>query len=145
MRIFNKFRGTKGFLSTWERVIRFKYMISETAKERCRILAFWEKYGTVATKEAFKVSRPTLFRWQRDLRNGLGKLEFLNKKSTAPKNKRKRVIPDEVKNFILKEREFDPQLSKSLRSLLRGEHPPCKFPDEKEKLYRRSALLWQVD
>ena len=33
MAYFNKFRGTKGFISTWERVIRFKYMISEIAKE----------------------------------------------------------------------------------------------------------------
>ena len=123
MRIFNKFRGTKGFISTWERVIRFKYMISEIAKERCRILAFWEKYGTSATKEAFKVSRPTLFRWQSELRKHLGKLEALNKKSTTPKNKRKRVIPDEVKNFILNEREFDPQLSKDkLATLMKDDH-----------------------
>ncbi|MFA6095166.1 MAG: hypothetical protein WC757_04790, partial [Candidatus Paceibacterota bacterium] len=62
-------------------------MISETAKERCRILAFWEKYGTAATKEAFKVSRPTLFCWQKSLKTQLGKLEALNKKSTAPKSK----------------------------------------------------------
>jgi transposase-like protein len=98
-------------------------MISETAKERCRILAFWEEYGDVATKKAFKVSRPTLFRWQKELRNGMGKLEFLNKKSTAPKNKRKRIVSDEVKNFILKEREFDPQLSKDkLAVLMKEDH-----------------------
>lgn len=118
MRIFNKFRGTKGFISTWERVIRFRYMISEQAKERCRILAFWEKYDTTATKEAFKVSRPTLFRWQKALQEHLGKLEGLNKKSTAPKHKRKRVIPDEVKNFIINERKFDPHLSKDKLSVL---------------------------
>ena len=121
MRIFNKFKGTKGFISTWERVIRFRYMISETAKERCRILAFWEEYGDDATKKAFKVSRPTLFRWQAELRKHLGKLEALNKKSTAPKNKRKRVIPENVKNFILKEREFDPQLSKDKLAILMKE------------------------
>lgn len=113
MRIFNKFKGTKGFISTWERVIRFRYMIDEHAKQRCRILAFWEKYGTDATKEAFKVSRPTLFRWQKNIKDGLGKLESLNKKSTAPKNKRKRVIPEVVKNFILNEREWDAHLSKA--------------------------------
>ena len=118
MRIFNKFRGTKGFISTWERVIRFRYMITEEAKRKCKILAFWEKYGITATKEAFGVSRPTLFRWQKSLSTGGGKLEFLNNKSRVPKNKRKRVIPDKVKDFIINERKFDPQLSKDKLSVL---------------------------
>ena len=112
MRQFNKFKDTRGFISGWERMIRFRYMITEQAKERCRILAFWEKYGDLATKEAFKVSRPTLFRWQSALLSGGGRLESLNKKSTAPKNKRKRVVPNEVRDFILKERKYDPHLSK---------------------------------
>ena len=93
-------------------------MITEQAKERCRILAFWEKYGNQATKEAFNISRPTLFRWQSSIRKGGGKLESLNKKSTSPKNKRKRIIPKEVKDFILKERQFDPHLSKDKLSIL---------------------------
>ena len=118
MRQFNKFKDTKGFITIWERVIRFRYMITEQAKERCRILAFWEKYGDLATKEAFKVSRATLFRWQGFLRKGDGKLEALNKKSTAPKNKRKRVIPKVVEDFIVNERKFDPHLSKDKLSVL---------------------------
>jgi putative transposase len=118
MRIFNKFKGTKGFVSIWERVIRFRYMISEQAKERCRILAFWEKYDTLAAKEAFGVSRSTLFRWQKALKANFGKLEALNKKTTIPKNKRKRLIPDEVKNFIISERKYDPHLSKDKLSVL---------------------------
>ena len=121
MRQFNKFKDTKGFVMIWERVLRFRYMITEQAKERCRILAFWEKYGDVATKEAFKVSRPTLFRWQSALLKGDGKLEALNKKSTAPKNKRKRVIPKAVQDFILTERKFDPHLSKDKLSVLMRE------------------------
>lgn len=81
MAFFNKFRGTKGFLSMWERVIRFRYMITEESKQRTRILAFWERYGLEATKEAFNVSRPTLFRWQKTIQEGKGKLESLNNKS----------------------------------------------------------------
>ena len=118
MRQFNKLKNTKGFITIWERVIRFKYMITEQAKERCRILAFWEKYGDLATKEAFKVSRPTLYRWQSDLKKGDGNLEALNKKSTIPKNKRKRIIPKEVEDFIVNERKFDPHLSKDKLSVL---------------------------
>ena len=118
MRQFNKLRGTKGFITIWERVIRFRYMITEQAKERCRILAFWEKYGDLATKEAFKVSRPTLFRWQKKLKESKGQLEGLNKKNTIPKNRRKRIIPKEVEDFIVKERKFDPHLSKDKLSIL---------------------------
>ena len=87
MRQFNKFSGTKGFISTWGRVIRFQYMITEQAKQRCRILAFWEKYGNAATQEAFKVSRATLFRWQKELKENQGKLEALNPGNRAPKHK----------------------------------------------------------
>ena len=118
MRQFNRFKGTKGWITMWERVLRFRYMITEQAKERCRILAFWEKYGDSATKEAFNISRPTLFRWQSSIRKGGGRLESLNKKSTSPKNKRKRIIPREVRDFILKERQFDPHLSKDKLSIL---------------------------
>jgi len=118
MRIFNKFRGTKGFITTWERVIRFRYMITEEAKERCRILAFWEKHGNIATQEAFKISKRTLFRWQKKLEASTGKLEGLNKVSTAPKRRRKREIKELVKDFILNERKFDPHLSKDKLSVL---------------------------
>ena len=127
MRQFNKFRGTKGFITTWERVIRFRYMITETAKRRTKILAFWEKHGLEATKEAFQVSRPTLFRWQKKLEQGKGKLEALNKESTAPKNKRKRMIPKEVEDFILNERRYDPELSKDKLSVLMKQDGVANF------------------
>ena len=118
MRIFNKFRGTKGFISTGERVLRFRYMITEQAKQRIRILAFWEKHGLEATNEAFGVSRPTLFRWQKKLADGGGKLEALNKKSTAPIHRRERIIPQTVTDFILKERQYDSRLSKDKLSVM---------------------------
>ena len=61
MRIHNKYKGTRGLVSTWERVIRFRYMITEQAKQRTKILAFWKKHGTEATEEAFGTKRRTLF------------------------------------------------------------------------------------
>ena len=78
MHQFNKTRGTKGWITLYNRVLRFRYMITEEAKQRTRILAFWEKYGDTATKEAFNTSRATLFRWQKELRLGRGKLEAPN-------------------------------------------------------------------
>lgn len=103
-------------------MIRFRYMITEEAKERTRILAFWERHGLEAAKEAFKVSRPTLFRWQKSLKEGKGKLEALNKKSTAPQRRRKRIIPKAIEDLIIKEREYDPRISKDkLARLIKGD------------------------
>ena len=76
MRIRSNLRGTKGFVLAWERLIRFKYMITEKAKKRTRILAFWEKHGDGAAKEAFMISRRTLYRWQEALRREAGKLQL---------------------------------------------------------------------
>ena len=58
-------------------------MITEQAKNRCKILVFWKKHGTSATEEAFNTKRRTLFLWQSKLKEGKGKLESLNLKKTG--------------------------------------------------------------
>ena len=105
----------------WERVIRFRYMITEEAQERCRILAFWEKHGTEATTEAFKVSKRTLFRWQEKLEKTLGKLEGLNRGSTAPKKRNRRIIPIPLSLGIIELRTLHPRVGKEkIHALLRS-------------------------
>ena len=94
MAYFNKNRGIRGSRTASERGIRFRYMISEEAKQRARILSFWQKHGLEAVREAFGVSRRTLYRWQRDLKEKHGKLESLNKQTTAPRKRRKRVVDE---------------------------------------------------
>jgi transposase InsO family protein len=112
MKIFNKFKGTKGFISTWERVIRFRDMIKEEAKRRATILTFWQNHGLKATKDAYKVSRRTLFVWKKDFQEGKGKLESLNPKHKAPIKKRKRIwdyrILEEIRR--LRDRDNHPNL-----------------------------------
>lgn len=125
MRQFNKFKGTRGFVSIWHQVLRFRYMITEQAKERCRILAFWEKHGTEATTEAFKVSRRTLFRWQKTLLVSQGKLDGLNPKSTAPKQRNTRMVPQQLEQDIIAFRTKYPRPGKDKLLLLlkaRGYH-----------------------
>jgi transposase InsO family protein len=106
MKIFNKFRKTKGFISTWERVIRFRDMITKEAQRRMRILIFWQEHGLKATKDAFGVSRRTLFDWKQRLDKGEGKLDSLNPKSKAPIKRRKRSwderLLEEIKNLRIK-------------------------------------------
>ena len=78
-------------------------MISEEAKKRAKILAFWKKYGVAAVEEAYGVKKRTLYLWQQKLKAGNGKLESLNCGSRAPKKKRQRRydwrIIDEIKRL----------------------------------------------
>ena len=72
---YNKTKGIRGIVSAYNEALRFRDMITPKAEERLRILAFWQKHGDAAAKEAFKVSRATLFRWQKALRSCGGKME----------------------------------------------------------------------
>jgi len=119
MQQYNKTKGIKGIVEIYNYALRFRDMITPKAEERVRILAFWKKHGNAAAKEAFGVSRPTLFRWQATLRNGNGRLEALVPKSTAPINRRKRIIPDKVKNLIIKERSHEKIGKEKLAILLK--------------------------
>lgn len=121
MQQFNKFRHTKGFIKLWQYTLRFRYMITDEAKRRVKILAFWEQYGTPAANDAFGVSRATLFRWQRALKAQQGQLEALNKRSTAPISRRQRVIPKPVEQLILTERTFEKLGKEKLAKLLRDD------------------------
>ena len=112
MAYFNKNRGVIGSRIASERGIRFRYMISEEAKKKASILTFWQKHGLEATQEAFGVSRATLFRWQKALNEKHGKLDVLNKKSTAPNERRKRVVEPWVKARIITLRTTYPRLGK---------------------------------
>lgn len=112
MRIFNKYRGTRGFVVAAERGIRFRYMITPTAIRRTETLAFWSKHGLLATLDAFKVKRRTLFNWKHKLKEGGGKLETLNPKSRTPKVRRKRVWGLPVLEEIKRLRDEHPNLGK---------------------------------
>ncbi len=52
MRIFNKLRGTRGIVKSWQDGLH-----NQESVHRARVLAFWKKHGLLATKEAFGVSR----------------------------------------------------------------------------------------
>ena len=112
MAYFNKNRGIRGSRTASERGIRFRYMISQQAQQRARILTFWHSHGTLATTEAFEVSRRTLYRWQKELTKSKGMLDALNKQSTAPRGRRKRMVEPWVKDRIICLRAVHPRLGK---------------------------------
>ena len=117
----NKTKGVRGIVGVYNDALRFRDMITNSAQERMRILIFWKKHGDTAAEEAFGASRPTLFRWQKELKEGGGKLEALNPKSTAPKNKRKRIIPKPVEDLICKERERETIGKEKLSTLIKDD------------------------
>jgi len=122
MKIFNKLRDTKGFVSLWADLLRLRDMNIKTIEEKVKVLSFFKQYRSEATRAAFGVSRRTIFRWQRALHDGGGRLESLNPKSTAPMAKRKRLVRDEVANIIISQRSLHQRIGKEkLRAILKSQ------------------------
>ena len=88
-------------------------------EHRIKVLKFYDCYGEAATKEAFAVSRSTVFLWKQKLRQGHGRLEALVPRSKAPHTRRRRETPQLISSFIVNERSVHPRLGKDkLRVLL---------------------------
>lgn len=112
MQIHCKYTGLKGFVRTYNYGLKWLYMITDKAKYKARVLAFYQKHGLVAALDAFPVKRSTLFLWQKKLKEGQGKLESLNDQSRSPATKRKRLWPDSVMAEIKRLRWEYPNLGK---------------------------------
>lgn len=103
----------------WERTIRFRSMRNkQEVDRRVKALSFWEKHGFEAVRDAYGISRPTLFRWRKALNDREGRLEALDPKSTAPKKCPQRVVPLGVETFIIDERTEHPRLGKEKLAVL---------------------------
>lgn len=119
MLVKRKFYGVRGSFHLYEDAVKSSYMITEKAKFKYRVLVFWEKHGLEATMDAFSVKRSTLFAWKKGLKDNNDRIESLNDKSKAPKNKRKRIIHSKIESFIIQQREEHPRLGKDkLKPLL---------------------------
>jgi transposase InsO family protein len=112
MQIYRIGYGIKGFWRITDYAIRYGRMVTEKAKHKAKILAFWAKHGLNATKEAFGVKRRTLYLWKAKLKAGGGKLEALNEQSKRPAQVRTREWPDEVIAEIKRQRADHPNLGK---------------------------------
>ena len=99
-------------------------MVSEKAKWKAKVVEFFEKYGLSATKEAFGVSKSSVYLWRKKLKESGGNLEVLNDKSKAPKNRRKPETDPRVIEFIKKIRKERPYLGKEKIKVLLDEY--CK-------------------
>ena len=102
----------KGFKKFYDDTKVFNHPKREVIEKRLKIISFFDKYGEEATKEAFKVSRSTVYLWKKKIKESGGRLISLVPKSKEPKNKRKRLTSKAVVQFILEYRKKHPQVCK---------------------------------
>ena len=81
-------------------------------EQRIKVIKFYDSYGANATKEAFSVSRSTVYLWKKKLKDGHGRLESLAPKSKAPHRLRRRETSEIIASFIVNERLNHPRLGK---------------------------------
>lgn len=119
MRQFSIFKGIRGFVTMYNRVLRFRSMHNEAeVRRRVEILAFYEKHGLEPTQDAYKVSRPTIYRWKAALEASRGLLTSLDPKKTRPKRCRTRYTESWVIDRIIRERKHQKLGKAKLHKLL---------------------------
>ncbi len=107
----------------WERGLRLRHMRKQAEVERrVKILGFWEVHGEEATRDAFGISRRTLYRWQATLEKTKGQIQALDPQSTAPKKRRYRKYAEGFLDRVIALRTNHPRIGKKkLVVLLRKE------------------------
>jgi transposase InsO family protein len=92
-------------------------------EHRIKVLKFFDCYGADACKEAFGVSRSTVYLWKQKLRDGNKHLQVLAPGSKAPKTRRVRNTNSIIVDYIVSERIKHPRLGKA--KLREGLKPIC--------------------
>lgn len=92
---------------------------SEIAKERLKIIEFYDEFGEKATKQAFGADRKLIYVWKKKLRNNGKTLESLVPESTRPIRTRTMKTDQRVIDFIKEKRQKHPKIGKEkLKPLL---------------------------
>ncbi len=73
---------------------------NEVAKQRHKIIQFYDQYGEAATKEAFGADRKVIYTWKKKLMQSGGRLEALVPVSTKPYNVRTMSVDQRIVEFI---------------------------------------------
>lgn len=85
----------------------------ETIRHRLKVMSFFDQFGVAATKEAFSVSRSTVFLWKKTLKEANGRIQSLAPESKAPKTPRKkRKVDLKHCQFIIDYRTLHPGVDK---------------------------------
>lgn len=116
MEFFNhlhcRYTGMRGFVTLYNYHYKYRYMVQEKARKKAEIVYFFRKYGLEPTLSAFKVSKSSIYLWDKTLRENRERIEALNEKPKAPKNPRKSKIEPKIKEFIKEFRKLHPRTGK---------------------------------
>jgi len=85
---------------------------SGDAQRRAHILTFFKKHGLAATRDAFSVSRSTLYEWRQRLSQGEGRLSALEPQSRRPHHLRTPDTPHPIVTAVCQLRRACPHLGK---------------------------------
>lgn len=125
-RLHSVWEGTPLYNDDTMKVFQSMYRFSQSkvGEMREQMLSFREKYGTAATIDAYDISKRTLFRWKRRIKDQGGRLEGLIPYSTSPRRKRSMVTHPRIIAFVKQLREDIPHLGKEKIKPLLDEY--CK-------------------
>lgn len=126
MQTINKFKNTRGFIANYSYILRIQSM-NEEAKKRVKIINHFNQFGLESTKDAFGVSKASIYRWKKIIENNPRNLKALNKVSTAPKSRRKRIIDQKLQEDIILLRTKYPRIGHvPMYYLLKDKHTVTK-------------------
>jgi transposase InsO family protein len=84
-----------------------------TIEKRLGIIEFFDQWGPVATQQAFRKSRATIYLWKQKLKISGGKLSSLAPGNKAPMHRRRRMPHPFIPSFIVKYRTDHPGADKT--------------------------------
>jgi len=122
---------------------------SEIAKQRMKIIRFYEQYGDAATKEAFGADRKVIHVWRKRLRRSEGRIGALAPDSTRPRRVRRMQSDTRIVEFIREYRRKYGRLGKEkLKVLLDTYCAETGIPSVSEstigKIIKRNRYFFQV-
>lgn len=109
--IFSSVRGYNASMSkTFKSILAYK--ISDEAQFRNEVINHFIRFSLDSTKQAFKVSRASVYRWRKQFNDSGGKLQSLVPKSTTPRRKRTMLTDIKILEFIKSIRQMHPRIGK---------------------------------
>lgn len=108
--LFGTSMYNRKMIKTIRSILEFSH--SDAAEFRLKVIEFHDKYGMKATKDAFNVTKPTLYRWKKKFITSQKSLVSLIPQSKTPINKRRMMTDPKILTFIKTIREEHSRLGK---------------------------------
>lgn len=105
----NGYRRLMNYISN---IAHLDKKIQEVIYQRVRIIEFFKRFGLLATKSAFKVSKSTIHSWKKKLDDSGSRLSSLAPLPKTPKTRSKRKVTLEITEFVKQYRESHPGVCK---------------------------------